>query len=89
MFPEMRTGRVLAGYGYVLNVDMPDTLKADAKAIVFGNFKAGVSIREVVPSLLVSNERYAEYRMLYGSLRHDQDCQVVDTAALNVLQMHA
>jgi len=34
----MRTGRVLAGYSYILNVDMPAALTATAKAILFGNF---------------------------------------------------
>jgi HK97 family phage major capsid protein len=68
---------------------MPDALTANAKAIVFGNFKLGVAIREVVPSLLVSVERYVEQRSLYAALRHDQDCLVVDADALNVLQQHA
>jgi len=89
VFEEMRTGRVLCGFPYTLNVDMPAALTATAKAIVFGNFKHGVTIREVVPSLLVSKERFAEQNMLYASLRHDQDCQVTDTNALNVLQQHA
>jgi len=89
VLPEMRTGRVLCGFPYVLNVDMPSALTANAKAIVFGNFAQAVTIREVVPSLLVSRERYAEMNMLYASLRNDQDCQVVDANALNVLQQHA
>jgi len=86
VFPEMRTGRVLAGYPYVLNVDMPSALTTGAKAILFGNFKHAVTIREVVPSVLVSRERYAEYNTIYSSMRHDQDCQVVDASAMNVLQ---
>ncbi len=89
IFPEMRTGRVLAGYPYVLNVDMPATLSALGKPIIFGNFKNAVTIREVIPSLLVSRERFAEQNLLYASLRHDQDCQVVNSSALNVLQQHA
>jgi len=89
VFPEMRTGRVLAGYPYVLNVDMRAALAATAKAIAFGQWKLGVTIREVVPSLLVSRERFAEQNLLYASLRHDQDCQVVNSNALNVLQQHA
>jgi len=89
VFEEMRTGRVLAGYPYVLNVDMSASLAANAKAIVFGNFKHGVTIREVFPSLLVSSERFIEQNLLYASLRHDQDCQTVDPSALAVLQMHA
>lgn len=89
VFPEMRTGNVLAGYPYALNVDMPSSLAATAKAIAFGNFKLGVAIREVVPSLLVSRERYAEFNTLYASLRHDQDCKVIDANALNILQQHA
>jgi HK97 family phage major capsid protein len=89
VFPEMRTGRVLAGYPYVLNVDMPSALAANAKAIVFGNFQRGVAIREVVPTLLVSKERYAELRKMYAVMFHRQDCQVVDTKALNLLQQAA
>ena len=89
MFPEMRTGRVLAGYAYVLNTSMPSALTATAKAILFGNFKLGVTIRDVVPMLLVSRERFAEQNTLYASLTHSQDCQVVDANALNVLQQHA
>jgi len=89
VFPEMRTGRVLCGYPYTLNVDMPAALTATAKAIVFGNFKLGVAIRDVVPVLIVSRERYAELNMLYASMSHSQDCQVVDPNALSVLQQHA
>lgn len=89
VFPEMRTGRVLAGYRYTLNVDMPASLTANAKAIVFGNFQRGVAIREVVPTLLVSKERYAELRKMYAVMFHRQDCQVVDTKALNLLQQAA
>jgi HK97 family phage major capsid protein len=89
VFPEMRTGEVLCGYPYVLNVDMPTALAANAKAIVFGNFQLGVAIRDVVPVLLVSRERYAEFNMLYASMSHSQDCQVVDLNALTVLQQHS
>jgi HK97 family phage major capsid protein len=89
VFPEMRTGKVLCGFPYVLNVDMPSALAANAQAIAFGNFGHAVTIREVVPSLLVSRERFAEQNMLYAAMRHDQDCQVVDASALNVLQQHA
>jgi HK97 family phage major capsid protein len=88
-FPEMRTGKVLCGYGYVLNVDMPSSLTANAKAVVFGNFNRGVAIREVTPTLLVDRERYAELRLMYAVMFHRQDCQVVDVDALNVLQQHA
>ena len=89
VFPEMRTGKVLCGFPYTLNVDLPISLAANAKAIVFGNFAHGVTIREIVPSLLVSAQKYGEFRMMYAALRHDQDCQVVDSAALTVLQQHA
>ncbi|MBV9887567.1 MAG: phage major capsid protein [Acidobacteria bacterium] len=89
IFPEMRSGRVLAGYPYVLNVDMPTSLTASAKTVVFGNFNRGVAIREVVPTLLVSKERYAEFRLMYSVLFHRQDCQVTDAKALNVLQQHS
>jgi HK97 family phage major capsid protein len=88
IFPEMRTGKVLAGYPYTLNVDMPAALASNVKAIAFGNFQLGVAIRDVVPVLLVSRERYAEFNMLYASMSHSQDCQVVDPNALNVLQQH-
>ena len=89
VFEEMRTGRVLCGYNYVLNVDMPSSLTALSKVVAFGNFKHAVTIREVVPSLLVSNQKFGEFRLTYAAMRHDQDCQVVDASALNVLQMHA
>jgi HK97 family phage major capsid protein len=88
-FPELRTGNVLCGFPVVPNVDMPSSLTANAKAIAFGNFAHAVTIRSVVPSLLVSRERFAEQNMLYASLRNDQDCQVVDPSALNVLQQHS
>jgi HK97 family phage major capsid protein len=88
VFPEMRTGRVLAGYPYVLNVDMA-SIAASAKTIAFGNFAHAVTVREVTPQLLVSRERYAELNQMYAALRHDADCQVVDATALNVLQQHA
>ena len=88
VFPEMRTGRVLCGYPYTLNVDMPAALASTVKAIAFGNFRLGVAIRDVVPVLLVSRERYAEFNMLYASMSHSQDCQVVDPNALSVLQQH-
>jgi HK97 family phage major capsid protein len=68
---------------------MPATLTATAKTIVFGNFKLGVAIRDVVPVLQVSRERYAEFNMLYASMSHSQDCQVVDVNSLAVLQQHA
>jgi HK97 family phage major capsid protein len=87
-FPEMRTARVLCGFPYVLNVDMA-SIAASQKAIAFGNFSHAVVIRSVVPSLLVSKERYAEINQLFAALRNDQDCQVVDPAALQVLQQHA
>jgi len=89
VFPEMRTARVLCGFPYVLNVDMPTALTANAKGIIFGNFKHAVTIREIVPQVLTSKERYAEYRMLYSSMRHDMDCQVVDASSLSVLQQHS
>jgi hypothetical protein len=54
-----------------------------------GNVKRGVTIREVNPVLVVSRERYAEQSMMYASLTHRQDCQVVDSSALAVLQQHA
>jgi HK97 family phage major capsid protein len=88
-FPEMRNARVLCGYNYVLNVDMPASLTANAKAIVFGNFSVGVAIREVIPTLIVDRERYAELRLMYAVMFHRQDCQVVDADALNVLQQHS
>jgi HK97 family phage major capsid protein len=64
-------------------------LTANAKAIVFGNFKLGVTVRDVTPSILVSKERFAESNLLYASMRHDQDCKVTDVDALNVLQQHS
>jgi HK97 family phage major capsid protein len=85
----MRNGRVLAGCPYVLNVDLPSSLTANAKAIVFGNFALGVAIREVNPTLIVDRERYAELRLMYAVMFHRQDCQVVDADALSVLQQHA
>lgn len=88
-FPEMRTARVICGYPYVFNVDMPTTLSAGVKAIAFGNFGHAVTIREVTPSLLVSRETYAEFNLLFASLRADQDCQVCDASALSVLAQHA
>lgn len=88
-FPEMRTARLLCGFPYTLNTAMTDTLSAGAKAIVFGNFAEAVTIRSVVPSLLVSKERYAEMNQLYAAMRHDADCQVVLPDALNVLQQHS
>jgi HK97 family phage major capsid protein len=86
---EMSTNRTIFGYRYILNPAMTSTLSGTVNSVVFGNFKLGVTIREVVPSLLISKERYAEYRMLYAAMRHDQDCQVVDASALAVLQGHA
>jgi HK97 family phage major capsid protein len=86
-YPEMND-RKLLGYAYVINEDMAD-IAASAKTVMFGNFKLGVAIREVVPSLLVSAERFAEANQLYASLRHDQDCLVVDANALSLLQQHA
>jgi HK97 family phage major capsid protein len=87
VFPEMNE-KMLLGYPYTLNTSMAD-LAASAKSIAFGNFKLGVVIREVVPQMLVSRERYAEMRKLYASLTHSQDCQVVDANALAVLQQHS
>ena len=89
VFPELRTGNILCSYPIVPNVDHPSSLTANAKAIVFGNFQRGVAIREVVPTLLVSKERYAEFNKMYAVMFHRQDCQVVDLNALNVLQQHA
>jgi HK97 family phage major capsid protein len=87
-FPEMRTARVLCGFPYVLNVDMA-SIAASAKVIAFGNFQHAVTIRSVTPSVLVSKERFAELNQMYSSMRNDMDCQVVDPAALQVLQQHA
>lgn len=84
VFPEMGQGMLL-GYPYVLNVDMAD-IAASAKPVAFGNFKLGVTIREVVPTLLVSTERFAEMRALYSVLLHRMDCQLTDANAVAVLQ---
>jgi HK97 family phage major capsid protein len=89
IFPEMRTGKILLGFPYVLNVAMASALTATAETVVFGNFRRGVTIREVTPMLVVSRERFAEQGMMYASLTHRQDCQVVDASALAVLQQHA
>ena len=84
LFPEM-SSKTLLGYPYVLNADMP-SIASGAKSVIFGNFQLGVAIREVVPQLLVSSEKFGAYNMLYASLRHDQDCKAVDANALAVLQ---
>jgi HK97 family phage major capsid protein len=89
VFPEMRTGKMLLGYNYVLNVAMASAFTANAQSVVFGNAKRGILIREVTPVLVISRERFAEQGLMYASLTHRQDCQVVDSAALAVLQQHA
>jgi HK97 family phage major capsid protein len=81
--------KTLCGYGYTLNSAMPSSLSASAKTILFGNFKEAVVIRDVVPSMLVSAQRYAELRQMYAAMRHDADCQVVIPEAINVLQQAA
>jgi HK97 family phage major capsid protein len=68
---------------------MPSAFAANAQTVVFGNVKRGVTIREVTPILVVSRERFAEQGMMYASMTHRQDCQVVDSAALAVLQQHS
>jgi HK97 family phage major capsid protein len=68
---------------------MAPAFAANAQTVVFGNVKRGVLIREVTPILVVSRERFAEQGMMYASLTHRQDCQVVDASALAVLQQHA
>jgi HK97 family phage major capsid protein len=89
VFPEMRTGKVLLGFPYVLNVSMASAFTANAQTVVFGNVKRGVTIREVTPILVISSERFAEQGTMYASLTHRQDCQVVDASALAVLQQHS
>jgi HK97 family phage major capsid protein len=89
VFPEMRTGKWLLGFPYVLNVAMASAFTANAQTVVFGNVKRGVTIREVTPVLVVSRERFAEQGLVYASMTHRQDCQVVDASALAVLQQHA
>jgi HK97 family phage major capsid protein len=89
IFPEMRTGKVLLGFPYALNVAMAATLAANAQTVVFGNVRRAVTIREVTPVLVVSREKFAEQSLVYSSMTHRQDCQVVDSAALAVLQQHA
>jgi HK97 family phage major capsid protein len=89
VFPEMRTGKVLLGFPYTLNVAMPSAFTANAQTVVFGNVKRGVTIREVTPILVISSERFAEQGTMYASLTHRQDCQVIDASALAVLQQHA
>jgi HK97 family phage major capsid protein len=88
VFPEMRSGKVLLGFPYVLNTAMPSAFASNAQTVVFGNFKRGVLIREVTPVLVVSRERFAEQGMMYASMTHRQDCQLVDANALAVLQQH-
>ena len=88
-FPELRNGDVLCGYRVVSNVDMSASLTANAKGIVFGNFQRGVAIREVVPTLLVSREKYAEFNKMYAVLFHRQDCQATEVKALSLLQQTA
>jgi len=88
LFPEMEDGELL-GYPYVINVDMASAFATNAKAIVFGSFKKGVTIRQVTPILTVSKERFAEYFQTYYSMIHRQDCVVSDANALAVLQMAA
>jgi HK97 family phage major capsid protein len=89
VFPEMRSGKILLGFPYVLNVAMASAFTANAQTVVFGNVKRGVTIREVTPVLVVSRERFAEQGLVYASMTHRQDCQVVDASALAVLQQHA
>jgi HK97 family phage major capsid protein len=88
LFPEMEDGELL-GYPYVVNVDMASAFAINAKAIAFGSFKKGVTIRQVTPILTVSKERFAEYFQTYYSMIHRQDCVVSDVNALAVLQMAA
>jgi HK97 family phage major capsid protein len=86
-FPEMRTGKILCGFPYTLNVAMPTSITTGLKrTMLFGNFAHGITVREVTPQLLVSRERFAEQNMLYSSLRADADCLVTDVYAINVLQ---
>lgn len=89
VFPEMRTGKMLLGFPYVLNTAMAAAFAANAQTVVFGNFKRGVTIREVTPLVVASRERFAEFFMAYYSLTHRQDCMVTDANALAVLQQHA
>jgi HK97 family phage major capsid protein len=89
VFPEMRSGKILLGFPYVLNVAMASAFTANAQTVVFGNVKRGVTIREVTPVLVVSRERFAEQGLVYASMTHRQDCQLVDASALAVLQQHA
>ncbi|HWY42635.1 MAG TPA: phage major capsid protein [Candidatus Sulfotelmatobacter sp.] len=88
IFPEMKD-KMLLGYPYVLNTAMPASFTANAKAVVFGNFKRGVLIRETAPLLVVSYQRYAEFGQAYYSLTHRQDCVTTDPNALAVLQQAA
>lgn len=84
VFPEM-TDKMLLGYPYILNANMP-VFGANNLCAVFGSFKSGVTIRQAAPTLLISRERYAELYMSYASLTHRQNCVVTDTSALSVLQ---
>lgn len=87
LYPEMGQGMLL-GYRFALNTAM-SAPAANSLSVAFGSFQRGVVIREVTPMLVVSAERYAEQGMMYASLTHRQDCQVVDANALSVLQQAA
>jgi HK97 family phage major capsid protein len=88
IFPEMNE-KILLGYPYVLNADMPSSFTANSQTVVFGNAKKSIVIRQAAPMLVASRERYAEYYLSYFSLTHRQNCIVTDANGLTVLQQHA
>lgn len=88
MFPEMSEGK-LCGYPYVINIDMASSLSASGTPIIFGSVKRGVLIHSVTPSVIVSQERFADYGQVFYSMLHRQGVVLSDANALTALKMHA
>jgi HK97 family phage major capsid protein len=86
MYPEMSEGKLL-GYDYVLNVSMPSS--AGSVGVVYGSVKKAVTIHDVVPTVIVSFERFGDSAEAYYSLLHKQGVVVNDPNGLAAIQLHA
>lgn len=89
--PSLQVGQPdsLLGYGIVLNGHMP-TPAANAKSVLFGDFRAGYIVRDVQDFFLIRfAERYADYLQVgfAGFQRSDADQQ--DAGAYRAYQQSA
>ena len=89
--PSLQAGVAdqIAGYGYVINNDMP-TLAAGSKSLLFGNIEQAYVIRLVTElQTMRLTERYADFLQVGFLSFQRADGTMQDSAAVRVFQTTA